>query len=96
MLVPAWGGRQSSSTVPRMASARLALRPMIGGEEISRQRVRDAVSLLLQHTVPVQLSISLLISIDLRGRCEKKKKKKRKILAAPVMQTECGRAESLA
>lgn len=58
-------------TVPRMGSARLALRPMIGGEEISRQQVRDAVSLLLQHTVPVQLSSSLsLPPLALYGRLQ--------------------------
>jgi len=44
---------------------------MIGGEEISRQQVRDAVSLLLQHTVPVQLSSSLsLPPLALYGRLQ--------------------------
>lgn len=44
---------------------------MIGGEEISRQQVRDAVSLLLQHTVPVQLSSPLsLPPLALYGRLQ--------------------------
>lgn len=67
-----------------------------GGSGSSAHRSTACTSHGTWYAVPVQLSISLLISIDLRGRCEKKKKKKRKILAAPVMQTECGRAESLA
>lgn len=48
---------------------------------------------------PLQLRVSLLILVDLRGGWGKKKEKKarkRKILAAEVIQTECGRAESLA